>query len=294
MKATKTFKLTIACRAAIVLTAGLLAICGYKAKATATKPREADTSRRNVVLIQGDGVRNTDSMEYVIDGKKSTQEKFEKLSPENILSVNWVSAENAEKIFENNGRNILFVTTRNSEEGKKMLVKVNTVKNNKGQVFSTKKSGVYEITDGSLQEVTPGDDGVVMVTGYDKAYTSKNPMLITARGKSITGSINHTHVYKTVPGTVYNYATSNSKTYKTAKGKGDVITVTGYQLKPETELSNLEDKLIVINDKEATTADLKKISAFDIDKMSFKNDDYTRDQYGEKAKNGVVYIYTKK
>lgn len=297
MNTSKTFTQAIACGAAIVMMVALLAIVSHPAKALANQHTGEDTSRRNVVLIQGDGVRNTDSMEYVINGKKGTHEQFEDLKYDEILCVNWVSAENASKIFENNGRNVLFVTTRDSEEGKKMLAKVNTVKNQKGTVFSTKKSGIYEVSDGSLKEVRPGDDGVVRVTGYNIACADKQPMIVTSgTTRSISGSSTRPHVYRAGgSGNAYSYAAGDGKIHKASGfGNSNTITVSGYSLSSGSELSNLDNKLIIINDKEATAADLKKISAFDIDKMSFKDDDYTRDQYGDKAKNGVVYIYTKK
>src|SRR3569833_1186289 len=297
MDTSKTRTQAIARRAAVVVTVALLAIVSHPAKALANQHASEDTSRRNVVLIQGDGVRNTDSMEYVINGKKGTHEQFENLKYDEILGVNWVSAENASKIFENNGRNVFFVTTRDSEEGKKVLAKVNTVKNNKGTVFSTKKSGIYEISDGSLQEVRPGDDGVVRVTGYNIAYADKQPMIVTSgTTRSVSGSSNRPHVYRAgSSGNTYSYAAGDGKIHRASGfGNSNAVTVSGYRLSAGSELSNLDNKLIIINDKEATATDLKKISAFDIDKMSFKDDDYTRDQYGDKAKNGVVYIYTKK
>jgi len=52
--------------------------------------------------------------------------------------------------------------------------------------------------------------------------------------------------------------------------------------------------MIIINGKIASQEDLKKISAFDIDRMVFKNDEETKELYGDKAKNGIVFIVTRK
>ncbi len=59
-------------------------------------------------------------------------------------------------------------------------------------------------------------------------------------------------------------------------------------------LNHLSDKLIIINGRIATEADLKKLSAFDIDRMVLKTDEETKELYGDKAKNGIVFILTKK
>jgi len=294
MRASKTFTQTIARGAAIVLTSTLLVVASHPAKALAGKPAGDDTSRRNVVIIEGDGVRNTDSMAYVINGKRGTHKQFEDLKYDDILSVNWVSAENASKIFENKGANVLFVTTRNSGEGEKMLAKVNTVKNYKGEVFSAKKRGVYEVTDGTLREIKPDDDGVVTVSGYGTGGGDE-PLIVTGKpAKVITGHSAKPFVYSVnSSGDGWAYTVGTGRTYKRS-GSSNAVSYAIATNGSESELSNLDNKLIIINDKESTAADLKKISAFDIDKMTFKNDDDTRDKYGDKAKNGVVYIYTKK
>ncbi|MEB0263122.1 MULTISPECIES: hypothetical protein [unclassified Mucilaginibacter] len=56
----------------------------------------------------------------------------------------------------------------------------------------------------------------------------------------------------------------------------------------------MSDKLIVIDGKVASEKGLKKLSAFEIDRMSTSNSADTVKKYGDKAKYGVVYIYTKK
>ena len=61
-----------------------------------------------------------------------------------------------------------------------------------------------------------------------------------------------------------------------------------------TPVNRISDKLIIIDGKEASEAALKKLSAFDIDRMSTASDAETIKKYGDKAKYGVVYIYTKK
>jgi bla regulator protein BlaR1 len=59
-------------------------------------------------------------------------------------------------------------------------------------------------------------------------------------------------------------------------------------------INDLADKMVVIDGKTATEADLRKLSAFDIGRMVYKNDHETKELYGENAKNGVIFILTKK
>jgi bla regulator protein BlaR1 len=59
-------------------------------------------------------------------------------------------------------------------------------------------------------------------------------------------------------------------------------------------VNRISDKLIVIDGKVASEKELKKLTAFDIDRMSTSNSADTVNKYGDKAKYGVVYIYTKK
>jgi hypothetical protein len=114
-----------------------------------------------------------------------------------------------------------------------------------------------------------------------------------ATGKSNNGVI-------TVKG--YKSKTYSTNTYDSAKpyvlvegdGGNEVVALVDGKPLTGTAISHLNEKLVIIDGKESTAGDLKKLSAFDIERINFKNDDYTRHQYGDRAKKGVVYIYTKK
>ena len=62
----------------------------------------------------------------------------------------------------------------------------------------------------------------------------------------------------------------------------------------ETSIDHLSDKLTFIDGKEATAKDLKNLRASDIESMSVKKGTDMIKQYGDKAKNGVVFITTTK
>jgi TonB-dependent SusC/RagA subfamily outer membrane receptor len=55
-----------------------------------------------------------------------------------------------------------------------------------------------------------------------------------------------------------------------------------------------QNRLILIDGKEAGSQDVEKLLPDQIEKINFLNDAETKKQYGEKAKNGVIIITTKK
>ena len=62
----------------------------------------------------------------------------------------------------------------------------------------------------------------------------------------------------------------------------------------ETSIDHLSSKIIIIDGKKATESDMKKLSAADIESMSVKSSDEITKKYGSKARDGVVFIETKK
>jgi bla regulator protein BlaR1 len=253
-------------------------------KANATTP---DTSKKVYNITTYGNLSTADSPIYVLNGKKISKAEFDKLDAQDIINISWVSAENAAKVLDNikNESSVLFVTTTNSDEGKKLLARINRLPHNRAFIAGTGRHGTYNsgnditayvsgsnsdgnyavISAGSGTAIASGNIGGVTVKGYkSKAYTT-----------NITGS-----------GMSYTLAESD--------GENDVVALVDGKPITGRAIDHLNEKLIIINDKEATADDLKKLSAFDIEKINFKNDDYTRHQYGNKAKKGVVYIYTKK
>lgn len=101
---------------------------------------------------------------------------------------------------------------------------------------------------------------------------------------------------------------------KTERKPTDVVVVQGYQTNrnptndvvvkgyPTTlnirsgNLNKISDKAIVIDGKLASEKEMQKLSAYDIDSIDVARISSTETvkKYGDKAKNGVVYITTKK
>lgn len=61
-----------------------------------------------------------------------------------------------------------------------------------------------------------------------------------------------------------------------------------------SNIDNFSDKLIFIDEKEATAKDLKKLPASAIQRINVNAGKAMTDKYGDKAKNGVIFITTKK
>jgi hypothetical protein len=58
---------------------------------------------------------------------------------------------------------------------------------------------------------------------------------------------------------------------------------------------SMSDKLFIIDGKEASgKIAMKKLSAFDFDNINVSRDTDLIKKYGDKAKNGVIFIYSKK
>ena len=270
---------------------------------------------------------NSDSLNYVLNGVKTTKAALLKLDESKIYSVNIVSGDAAAKLLDhlNNKHSTIFITTDDSDNGKKFKAKLDNLD----------KGDRYTIARGSNSSGNSLGTGKVMVVngtsnGSSLAFSNDSPdNNVTITGSnSGTGKVEALNLVTTnssnMPATVtFRKNSKNAVTvrgYASGKG-GDTSKVTYYLsidtpgfrslyskpmrvnynssptlafANPKSSINHLSDKMIIINGKIASEADLKKISAFDIDRMVLKTDDETKELYGDKAKNGVVFIVTKK
>lgn len=232
----------------------------------------------------------------------------------------------------NNDKDALFIATKDSEEGKALAdklgarrqithVRINGVgksMNNltgsetaivsalPGFKMNSDVSGVTVIArkkdanepEDKLKKVTVsgyqklnGTMNSITVVGYKKDGSADDLKEVVVNGYATTrlktDSI-HVNGNNVVLATVPGMQISNVKGWKT--NANYVYTTTGNS----TNVNRISDKLIVIDGKIASEKELKKLSAFDIDRMSTSNSTDTVKKYGDKAKYGVVYIYTKK
>lgn len=289
-----------------------------------------DTIRKGDTFIST--AASSDSLTYVINGKKVTKAAFKALDPDQIYSIEIVSGEEAAKIIDNVDSNheVLFVTTDDSEAGKRFKEKLDKLNGN-GYINDASSMSVYSYG----QNGASGNgysSGAVTVNGTlkmdsnfstmrynvkplklhkfkalpkgtytimaDSLYTNDAPIAMGEGADSV--SVYELHSDKS-KGKLYTYkirpqawAKSKSMPNRTFVYSPKPTTATGWSFNNETSIEHLSSKIIIIDGKKATESDMKKLSAADIESMSVKSgDDITR-KYGSKARDGVVFIETKK
>lgn len=278
-----------------------------------------DTIKTDNVLIKISG--SSDSLNYIINGVKATKAEFKALDPDHIYAVEMVPAERARKIFDqiNNNHGVLFITTDDSEAGKKFKEKIDELNDNsytlaaKVSTWNDKKFNNITLVNKAeaLTMTMPRAryrvDALKKVHTTTKAdgkwiITENNEPVIVEDGLDSTEV--HVRGFKNLSSTY----TFNSDAAKGKTGFGKVYSMPshGFAYTPkammrgklnfnaETNISHLSTKMIMIDGKEASERDLKKLSAANIESMSVKSGEEVTKQYGEKAKNGIVFIVTKK
>jgi hypothetical protein len=276
-----------------------------------------DTIKTDNVPIKTSG--SSDSLNYIINGVKATKAEFKALDPDHIYAVEMVPAERARKIFDqiSNNHGVLFITTDDSEAGKKfkekidelnndsyaMAAKISTWNNEPATMALAGKAAALTMT---LPRARYRVDALKKAHTLTKAgdkwiITENNDPLIV---EELADSANvHAKALKKILGTY----TLNSR-LKKAKfdemiyampRQGFVYTpkarTTGkLYFSNETNINHFSTKMIMIDGKEATERDLRKLSAANIESMTVKSGDEVTKQYGDKAKNGIVLIETKK
>jgi len=227
----------------------------------------------------------------------------------------------------------VFITTKDSATGKKFMEKLNAVNAANGS-WGTGNSSTSLTGQGNTAVLSSsGGSGISTgETKIDTVWVTSTPG-DHAKTELFNSSKNRAH-YKTTTGQnlVYYKSVKPAKVYtdkiyrdtsvkagsfnvvfdSNTSSKNDPVVVQGYgssRYKVQSNINttvwspnrnsvssidHISDKMIIINGKIASQADLKKISAFDIDRMVFKNDEETKELYGDKAKNGIVFIVTRK
>ncbi len=308
-----------------------------------------DTIRKGNVFISTD--EKSDSLNYVINGVKSTKADFKKLDPNKIYSIGIVSAESANKIIDlaDKKHGALFITTDDSESGKKFKEKVDKLYNNNAYTLVSALKGNGSVNDvnkvviaSSSKDLDSDDDddlNTVTIAGTN-GKTNKNDIKVFTLFKS-THTLNGTkpsivtingHNRNVMFGkdSVMVFTINGEDSVMTrgmvihgARGKNSAMTFSKDSLffdkkmanpkfaqfkvlyntngfkslngfNNETNISHLSTRLIMIDGKEASEKDLKKLSAADIESMSARSGDEIVKKYGDKAKKGVLFITTKK
>jgi hypothetical protein len=330
---------------------------GVKAKAdsvfftfTYNKP---DTGKKSTFFIRTEGDKNgLDSMNFVLNGKKISSAEFKNIDPDKISAVNIVSRNAIDGLIGpdnnltfDNDHNVLFITTSDSEAGKKLLeklgkrrqltnIRINGVNRTPGSLNPSEMATIAALpaltgtVSGRELETVKGLKGKIntvniysekaklnriIVKGYpgktdlkevtirgygNKLYTTDSAVTVTGYGSGKLATTYRsaepakTVILKGIPSDNRVYLRELSPTLND-DGVVAVQTVdreTGAIVTPVS----MSDKLFIIDGKEASEKAMKKLSAFDIDKINVSKDTDVIKKYGDKGKNGVIFIYTKK
>jgi bla regulator protein BlaR1 len=144
----------------------------------------------------------------------------------------------------------------------------------------------------------PGPDGIITVQ-------TKGTHNVAVLGKTATELPLHNVIIKRFNDTSKNQTYYSGKL--TTEPTTSNVVITGSDgtniktskiqfklLHDEPNIDNFSDKLVIIDGKEATEKDMKKLPASDIQSINVHNGKTMTDKYGDKAKNGVLFITTKK
>ncbi|MDR3694860.1 M56 family metallopeptidase [Mucilaginibacter sp.] len=275
----------------------------------------------------------TDSLKYVINGVKSTKANFKALDPDHIISVDLLSAEDANSLLSetHNKHSVLFVTTDDSDTGKKLKERIDKL--NHMAKLAVAGNGSMAVTNSSWDSNNSGatlSTGSSNTTGSDAVIVESAPKVYKLRAKKspslrlksdtlafVTGepvliadayaepdtirvlnlkvdkgayTISPKLKLDAKPRIAYSFK-GTGRTYTNFSGKTFTFNANGNN---ETNIEHLSAKMIMIDGKAASEKDLKKLSAAQIESMSVKSGDEITKKYGDKAKNGVVFITTKK
>lgn len=269
----------------------------------------ADTGKKFTLRLRGMAANNDQQPDVYIDGVKIAVDAMSTLNPDNISSIdvlkNTTGSPNGVIRIVTKGHEDKVITV-NGHATKDTLI----INNLKGRVngFSLAKPVEGLMIDGKPNEA-------VIVTGY----SSHNVTKVRLNGKDVPASEVHNVVVSGDSLTNIMLATKSDHTFedkriynlKRADGKKPdsilirtinkplqlngytTLSIAGSSSAP-VKIDKLSDKLIILNGKEITQKQFKKVSAADIESMSvLKNEDAIA-KYGDKAKNGVVLITTKK
>jgi TonB-dependent SusC/RagA subfamily outer membrane receptor len=265
---------------------------GRKENKTLRYSLKMDTGRKQGVVITATGDSKEGKPEIYINGVK-TDVDLTAIDPNNIATINIKKDSNISP----NG--IIYIVTKGHE--------LTTVKGNilyADTIINGVKAKVDHVY--GLTTTASGSNTLTLTSKIRPTSARINGKNMDVKNLFITKTVvNGDTIYITnVPVAArslklgkadsvrYSTLTGNAATLKTIMLNGNRMPQQAITIKPAP--IRFSDKLIVIDGKEATQKQMKKISADKIDSISTLNGDAATAVYGDKGKNGVVVITTKK
>jgi bla regulator protein BlaR1 len=261
------------------------------------------------------GDQNRDSLTYVINGVKGTRAELDAIDPARVYSLEMMPADKAKEFFADvdSKHDVLFVTTDDSETGKKLKEKMDK------SLTGGKLAGVTRIAINNKNghythyDMAPVAQGSNAVTISSNSSSDDAPVAVTGSGNYSITAINTDSKSNGKPIAYAISASKNApKAIVTVTQKGDdapekfdiqfdKVGADG-QTKNQVYIKDANssegitldssDVLFIIDGKKAKG--IKNLSPSDIKSISVLKGDDAEKTYGTKAKNGVVVITTNK
>jgi len=293
----------------------IIGVVPTKIKITTADTLYAGKSKdgKKAILLTSD--KNMDSIGYVINGVKSSRANLLSIDPAHIVSLDMVSAKDAKEFITDvsDKPNFLFITTDDSEPGKKLKEKMDKTM---GAPTLAGNKNTSVITIDRLSDKAPSAQG----SGISYSISSNTspdgppepPIAVDVKSEAVTAiAMNTAPKVSTSVKTFKNVSiTKAPKVVVTVRGfSKDTLDVdnqkivldknvktfvyTGkFKSNDELTINGAGEPLFIVDGKE--TKSLKKVSPADIKSITVLKDGSAEKEYGEKGKNGVVVITTKK
>jgi TonB-dependent SusC/RagA subfamily outer membrane receptor len=263
------------------------------------------------MLLKSDN--SLDSTTYMINGVPATRAEVNALNPDKIISLDLLDAKHAREFYQGNAElksRVLFVTTNDSEAGKRIKEKINK------SFRSGTLARTYNLSIDS-PNYTPAavGSGVSVSTNTYSVSSDDAPVVLSSSGSNnvstsvmVVGQPKATMKLKkldkvnftkapvstyTISGdddTTHHVYALNLKAMPAVKAK-NMVYLTGMRPNDEATIDS-PNPLIIIDGKEAKS--LKNIASDDINSITILKDGSATKLYGDKGKNGVIVIKTKK
>ncbi|MGZ3822776.1 MAG: M56 family metallopeptidase, partial [Mucilaginibacter sp.] len=273
-----------------------------------------------------------DSINYVINGAKATKADLKALDPGRIYSLELVTADQAKQFFPDldNKQKVLFVTTDDSDAGKKLKEKMDKTVG-AGRIATTKnitiiKNGSGDIApkavgSGSSYTITSDNAPAAVVSGdtvvIADVVVKTNPKIKVRTKNHSTQTITYTiktkgnadgapEVYNVDVDPIklhtdsFRVSDDNQKIYLD-KVVSDEVVINSKNVKKiafsktnnnESTIDNFSNSLIIIDGKESKG--LKNVPASEIKSITILKNEAAEKLYGKRGRNGVIVITTKK
>ena len=215
----------------------------------------------------------------IINGKTVKFDELSKLNP-NVIDNIKVEKNN------NDSRGIIYIDTKDGQPI--TAVRVNGVDyTKKGEAFVVRDTMVKVVVGRRMQDSA--------LFARARAYSLKKGGSGRISSVTVTSSGDENHDQLMNEHGVYSLSVDSAAPVSIVNAKRSAdIKLMFTKRRNESTIENLSSKLIFIDGKEASAKDMKKLPAADIKSMNVQSGDEVIKKYGEKAKEGVLFITTTK